>query len=928
MEGVEELLDPRIVSLARSEGLEELNQIQRMAIPDILTGKNVVVVAPNGSGKTEASILPVLNSQLSRESKGISILYITPLRALNRDILKRMAKWAENLSISAEIRHGDTGRSQRRRQALEPPDLLVTTPETLQALLVGKRLRSNLSGVKAVIIDELHAIMGSKRGVQLSLALERLEVVSSGFQRIALSATLADPGEAGKLICGPRPFKVKSWVGEKSYEIRIEYPEPEVRDLDLADDLFSSPEAAARIRRMKELVESHRSVLIFANARTLTEMLGHRLSSVIPSAVHHGSISREERESAEDGFKAGEIPALVCTSTLELGIDIGQVDYVVQYMSPMKVSSFVQRFGRSGHMMGKVSRGSIICTSSEQIRESIAICRLFLEGRLEHISIHENPLDVLSHQIAGMVMDGLDLDVKGIYQMIVKAHPYRNIGYKRFMEVVHFMEGLGTIAQSGIRLQKTENTWKYYFDNMSMIPDERRYPILDDSTGRIVGNLGEEFVALTCEVGLDFICRGKIWRINEMGADGLVHVSPSDQNLGAIPGWDGELPPVPHEVAQKTAALSRDMDLLEPGLHADDSAMDLAEEEMEVERDEDVLPNPKQLLLEVYDRFLVIHSPQGTRINQALRLALEGLLRESSESLSQGLEIMGQCDPYRVMFEFATVIDLNWLKNIMGILIDSAGEVEKIVDREIDRRFPFPLKHVAARFGAIPRNVHLFDPVAKNLVEKYQNTPIYEEGVREGKTEKLDVPGLARILMKLSDGEMEIRFLERSAEIGPSSRARGILDRFSAVPELEFGATREASEKIKSRILRRRKEIRCFECGKGKWMRIGELPDEPRCDRCGSRFLTIPADADERLVLKLRNSESEIDNREVLGRLKRKADLVSIYGIRAVTALSVRGIGPQTAARILSKMHDDDQGFIADLMRAKGRYEATRDFWD
>ncbi len=918
---------PQVMEAA---GIEKLNEVQNKAIPPILEGKNLLISAPTGTGKTEAAMIPVLSRYLQSRSKGISILYITPMRALNRDILKRISDWARHLGISIEVRHGDTPSRQRVDQAKVPPELLVTTPETLQALLTGKRMRMHLSTVRWVVVDEIHALLDSKRGVQLSVGLERLALVArSGFQRIGLSATLADPELAGRLICGSLPFEVLVTEIPKKYEFAIEYPKPRPEDLDLADDLFASPEAAARVRRIKELVESHRSVLVFGNARTLVEMLGYRLSKVLDSAgVHHGSISREERHQMEDSFKRGDLRALVCTSTLELGIDIGFVDFVVQYLSPMTASSLVQRFGRSGHFIDRTSKGAIICTTAEQLMESIAIARLFHEGRLEAIRVHENALDVLAHQIAGLLMDGLDLGTREAYKIINGAYPYRKLTFEEFMGVVHFMESLGTVSQSAKRLRKTKVTWQYYYENLSMIPDERRYPILDTGTGQIVGNLGEEFVALYTRPGLDFICRGRVWRVLDLTNDGVVSVSPSAYNLGAIPGWDGELPPVPREVAEGTARLRKQMDLLEPGIEVEDSAMSLIEEEIETERAEGLVPDPGQIVFEVYDRYLVVHSCYGTRINRTLLFLLKHLFQEGKIGHREGPELITQCDAYRIMIEFGRPLNLANVERRVDQLISlEKEEIPRLIRAEIEEFYPFLLKHIAARFGAIPRGIHLFDPRGRNLDRRYKDTPIYEEGIREGSVEKLDVEGMVDLVESLSRGKTKIRCMERSEEEGPTSCAKQILLRYAMMPELGSGTSKEEVGKIRNRLLRRRIDLRCFQCGEGGRIRISEVQEPLRCAACGSRFMTIPSGAEERLVLRMKTAGGKLQSREVISKLKWKADLLAIYGRQAAMALTVRGVGPQTASRILSKMHDDEGELIADLVRASGQYEATKQYW-
>lgn len=921
--------DPVIRRVMSAAGIGEMNPVQLRTVPSILAGKNVLISAPTGSGKTEAAMIPVLASYLESRSAGISIIYITPMRALNRDILKRIRRWARELQLTVEVRHGDTTQRERAGQAKDPPELLVTTPESLQAVLTGRRMRSHLSQVRWVIVDEIHAILDSKRGIQLSVGLERLGVLAGDFQRIGLSATLADPEAAARLICGNRDFEVQAAGVIKDYEFTIEYLKPRAEDLNMADDLFSSPEAAARVRRIKELVESHRSVLVFANARTLVEMLGYRLSSVVEEVgVHHGSISREERHQMEDSFKKGDLRGLVCTSTLELGIDVGFVDYVVQYLSTMTVASLVQRFGRSGHTLTRTSRGAIICTTAEHVMESIAIARLFLEGRLEEVRVHEGALDVLAHQVAGMAMDGLEPSMEEAFSIVRRSYPYRDLDYGKFQRVLHLMESLGTITQSGNTITKSGSTWRYYYDNLSMIPDERMYPILDTKAGQVVGHLGEEFVALYARTGLDFITRGRVWRILELSNEGVVSVEPSDYNLGAIPGWDGEMPPVPREVAEKTALLRGEMDLLEPAIAVEDAAMFLVEEELDMERSENMVPSPGEIVFEYFDRYLVVHSCFGTRINRTLLFVLRQLFQEGSVGFREGPELITNCDAYRLMIEFARPLGSGMVENHAGRLGSmDPGDVDRLVGREIEENYPFMLKHVAARFGAIPRGLHLFDPRTKDLEKRYRGTPIYDEGIREGETEKLDLAGTREIIEAVSRGEIKIRSLWRSEEEGPTSCAQQILNRFATMPELGVGTSREEAEKIRNRILRRRVDLRCFQCGAGGRRRIAEIEDDISCKSCDSRFMTIPSGAEERLVLELKTSGKEVHSRDVISRLKWKADLVAIYGKRAVMALSVRGVGPQTGSRILSRMHEDESEFIADLVRASGRYEATKQYW-
>jgi len=252
-----------------------------VAIPKIMSGKNVLLIAPTGSGKTEAVLLPILDQLTKTEKRqGISIIYITPLRALNRDLLKRLDFWRAKLGFTVEIRHGDTPQKERRRQSIKPPDFLVTTPETLQAILPGKRMRTHLRHVRWVVIDEVHEIAGARRGVQLTVGLERLrKITDREFQRIGLSAAIGNPDEVAAFIAGARPTEVIQVLPPKEAKYFVEFPHPTDEDNIVAQSLYTAPEAAARLNRIWELVENHDSTLIFVNSRTNAETLGSKFQS-------------------------------------------------------------------------------------------------------------------------------------------------------------------------------------------------------------------------------------------------------------------------------------------------------------------------------------------------------------------------------------------------------------------------------------------------------------------------------------------------------------------------------------------------------------------------------------------------------------------------------------------------------------------------
>src|SRR5246127_1500976 len=310
------LLSPPLKDLLHEAGISKPTPPQEQAIPLVAQGENVLIIAPTGSGKTEAALLPLIDRMVQDQARqGISLLYITPLRALNRDLLKRLQIWSTKLGFSVEIRHGDTPAADRRRMAGRPPDLLITTPETLQAILPGRRMRAHLRHVKAVVIDEIHELAGDRRGVQLTVGLERLEEVRiAGFQRVGLSATVGNPDEIAQFLGGSSTVKIVQIPLNKDTHYKVEYPPPGEEDQELARRLYTAPEAAARLALVADLVEAHDSTLIFVNSRVNAEMLGSKFNMMNQKImVHHGSLPKEERVRAEESFKAREIKVLVCT---------------------------------------------------------------------------------------------------------------------------------------------------------------------------------------------------------------------------------------------------------------------------------------------------------------------------------------------------------------------------------------------------------------------------------------------------------------------------------------------------------------------------------------------------------------------------------------------------------------------------------------
>jgi ATP-dependent Lhr-like helicase len=432
--------------LIEQRGFHLPTEPQKRTIPEILEGKNVLLISPTATGKTESAMLPILNQliQATDRRPGIKVLYVTPLRALNRDMLERLQWWCNSLDIKLAVRHGDTETKERTRQSRSPPDVLITTPETLQAVLSGWILRQHLRHIKWVVIDEVHEMADSKRGSQLALALERLRTVADeDFQLVGLSATIGSPEKVAQFLVGNgRPVEIVIAPVLRKMELQVVFPKPTPQDYELASTLYTHPEVAARLRIIRSYIEKHRSALLFTNTRTISEVLASRFKIWdldFPVSIHHGSLAKPSRVAAEKGLKDGALRGLVCTSSLELGIDIGRVDLVIQYMSPRQVTRLIQRIGRSGHRVGRIAKGAIITMDSDDTLEAMVIGRRAYAQELEPVTVPEKPFDALAHQIAGLLMKRRRLFFGDIVELFNKAYPYTNLQTADVQKILEYM---------------------------------------------------------------------------------------------------------------------------------------------------------------------------------------------------------------------------------------------------------------------------------------------------------------------------------------------------------------------------------------------------------------------------------------------------------------------------------------------------------
>ncbi|MCJ2531655.1 MAG: DEAD/DEAH box helicase [Candidatus Thermoplasmatota archaeon] len=928
-----------------ARGLRTPTPPQEVAIPEILAGENVLLIAPTGSGKTEAVLLPIFDLLKKQGGgKGISLLYITPLRALNRDMLRRIQSWADTLDFVVEVRHGDTPTRERRRQAVKPPDMLITTPETLQAILAGKLMRRHLEEVRWVVVDEVHQLAGNRRGVQLAVGLERLRHLAGEFQITGLSATVGNPKEMGSFLAGSgSPARILDVEAAKEVRYYVEHPEPLEDDYELARLLYTSPELAAVTNRMAEQVEEHEASLIFVNSRANAEALGSKFNLFLPGlAVHHGSLPKEERTRTEEDFKAGKLKALVCTSTLELGIDIGAVDFVIQYRSPRQVSSLVQRVGRSGHALDRTSEGVILALSPEEVLESVAVIGRAREGRVEPVPVPQAPLDVLAHQVVGVLLDaGGRGKLPAVRDIVCRSDPYVTVPHETFDSVLDLLQKLRIVRAEGKEWVVTGRGRRYYFENLSTIPDERLWPVVDLTTQQRVGLLGDEFMAKKARVGLNFVVKGRAWTMEKIAEDGLVYVNPVGDPRALVARWDGELLPIPFEVAQDVGRLRDAVNDEVARGDREDLAVHLRKEwpverpaiqkvvkGIQAQRDADApVPTAGLVLVEGFERYVILHTHLGERINNTLGELLEEVL--SQENLLR----FWWYDGYRILLELTsdiTEMDLDTLAD--RLLRLPLEEVSHTLDVVLHERtaLGYYLKFIAERFGALQRGLFLKAEELRDLPLRFRDSPIHEEALREVTADHLDLEGVQGFYERIAEGlvTIETRKGERPTPLGyPMVR------RYIEHPDLLAPEGEDNLQRMRAYLDHELVNLLCMECGKlHEGRMIKELGEKPTCRECGAGLLGLVQWSTDfirgALLKKMEREPLSEEEVRVLTRTRQSADMVLSYGRRAVVALSVYGIGPQTASRLLAKMHDEDEEFYQDLLDAKLHFITTRQYWD
>ena len=908
------ILDPTISKKFKLIGFEELTEIQKEAIPEILEEKNCLIIAPTGSGKTECATIPIFSKLKTRKvSNKIKALYITPLRALNRDVFKRIINYAENENLKIEIRHGDTSQANRKRIADNPPDILITTPETLVNLLSQKKHLDALSDLEWVIIDEVHELLASERGSQLCLSLERLQIKSKNqIHRIGLSATVGNPEEAGRFLVGTdRKFQLIHDTSLRNYDVDVVFVDG------IMDDV------AVKIIEYIKKEQITSPVLLFTNSRGESE----RLSSILKQKtsinveLHHGSLSRQVREETEDMLRDGKSGIVVCTSSLELGLDIGSVELVIHYGSPRQVSKFMQRIGRSKHDRGDSARGLIITENADDEFEIQAIIERIKEGSIEEQKIHHGSLDVLAHHLVGLSMQVGNVPIEAALKLTKLAYPFRDISLEEFFDVLEILALRDLIIFNDDKTEYKKNTaffaTKYHFQNLSTIPDILKFKVVDTIENKFIGTLDQRFVG-DLDKDQIFVLRGSQWRVLNIDEKSFkINVLPirSSQEI-PVPKWEGVNIPVDFKTANKVGAFRTKV------RNGSLKMMNNIISNLDFPK----VPDEKTIVIESHrlpqKSVLILHSCFGTKINSTLKVILETLLDASLAS-----RVKSSSDAYRILLS----VESRFTKKHITDVFLSDFDINEIMSVALKGKNDVTWKTfcVGKKFGFYDRS----DVYVKNEIrydfERNIDTPLVKEAFRELFHEKFDLEGAQRIIDLIKQNKIQIEWVDVDKF---SKLAEPVLDQTVMSYTNPANIDKEMLLKVKTRLMQTKQRLICVRCG--LWQQV-MTPNEThplRCKYCKGQQITCTYEYDHELVKiiqkKHQGKKLTPDENKNFQKAWKVSSLLSSFGKTALIVMAAYGVGPDTGARILkNRVEGDDDYLIKQIIIAEKTYTLTRGFW-
>ncbi len=781
-----------------TQAFDEPTPAQTLGWPAIASGEHTLIQAPTGSGKTLAAFLYGID-RLTEEGagRGLRLLYVSPLKALNYDIERNLRGPLAGLNsdLRIAVRTGDTPQRERAQMLREHPDVLITTPESL-FLLLTSNAREMLRSVRTLILDEVHAVAGTKRGAHLALSCERLDrLIGTPVQRVALSATQRPLEEIGRFVSGARPIRLVDAGTAKELDLQVVVPVEDMREPGAGTELAGLPTTSGEGRgtsiwpsiypEVLRLVREHRSTIVFVNNRRLAERLALRLNELAEEEIaraHHGSIAREQRVEIEELLKRGAIPCLVATSSLELGIDMGAVDLVIQVESPKSVARGLQRIGRAGHTLGEVSKGRIFPKFRADLLEAAVIATKMQEGAIEETVIPRNPLDVLSQQIVAVCAES-EITVDELHDLVRGAYPFADLSRAQLENVLDMLAGRypsDEFAELRPRIiwdrtagviRGRPGSARLAVTNAGTIPDRGLYGVhLVDGGGR-VGELDEEMV-YEARAGQTFLLGASTWRIEEITRDRVL-VSPAPGVPGSVPFWKGEGIGRPYELGQAIGEFSRKVaswpgidkakGLSIPGLD-ERAEQNLVQFLHDQQAATGAVPSDRTVVVERFrdeigDWRLCILTPFGARVHAPWALATAARLRDSL-----GLEVQSIWSDDGIAFHLP---DADAPPPTDDLLIPPE-EIEDLVVQEVGQSalFGARFRENAARALLIPRRrpgerTPLWQQRLKaqsllQVARRYGSFPIVLETYRECLQDVFDLPALKKLLHGLRTRELDL----------------------------------------------------------------------------------------------------------------------------------------------------------------------------
>ena len=784
---------------------EDFTPAQKKSIIEISKKNNILISSPTGSGKTLTAFLSVISDLTTLSEKNqledkVYCIYISPLKALDNDIEKNLDEplkgiteiAGHDLGIRKAVRTGDTTQYQRQKMLKKPPHILITTPETLSILLVAPKFREKLTGVKYVIIDEIHSLAENKRGVHLSLSLERLQHLVGQFTRIGLSATVSPLEEVAKFLVG-----YEYGVGRNCKIVNINY----LKELDMevmcpVSDIVLADEEDTRLGMydlLDDLIQENKTTLIFTNTRSGTERFVYNLKKMYPMnyndsniMAHHSSLSKEVRLETENKLKEGKLKAVVSSTSLELGIDIGYIDLVVLINSPKSVARALQRIGRSGHKLHEKSKGRIIVTDRDDLVECSVLLKNAKEGKIDRISIPTNCLDVLAQHIYGMSIEN-PWDIDYAYDIIRKSYCYKDLTRDDYEDVLSYMAGEypeleERYVYAKIWIDYKENTFgkrgklarMLYSTNIGTIPDSSG--VLVKCDGETVGKIEESFME-RLKKGDTFVLGGRTYRFN-YGKGMTINVTPA-MGPPTIPSWFSQQLPLSFDLAmdiqkfrshmetkfEYRRSKEEIMEFIYDYLYVDDFAANSIYEYFVEQYKYAIIPSNRLLLIEYYKgfggrRFVIFHSLFGRKVNDALSRATAYIVAKkynmnvtisisdngfylSSDGKIGGLESFRELNP----------------ENFETILTNSLNKTETLASRfrHCAGRSLMTLRHYKGESKSVGRQQVRGKILLKFVQDMDENFSILKEARRESLEDYMDIKNALKVINMIDSEEMEIK---------------------------------------------------------------------------------------------------------------------------------------------------------------------------